>query len=242
MSPSGGLRWHWRAWRSQALWRDTRGQIADWLAQVQPHSDELLLIGASAGWMLPSPWLQRFRRIQVWDLDPLAKPLFAWRHGPALRAALTHWDYHCGDALKALPRLIEKHPQACIFFDNVLGQLRFHAGAGPQAATQIEERLRVIKQQLGGREWGSVHDLLSGPGLRFRPGQVLPPARWRLLEPKASPESDAWLAPLGANGQWLDHLTGAVFAPGTPICDIAWPFEPAYWHWLQGGWVSPPRR
>lgn len=58
MNPSGGLLWHWRAWRSQALWRPTCEQISTSLAQVAPASSELLLIGASAGWMMPSRWLQ----------------------------------------------------------------------------------------------------------------------------------------------------------------------------------------
>ena len=115
MNPSGGLRWHWRAWRSQARWQGARDQIAQWLACVPTRRSELLVLGASAGWMLPSAWLSRFERVDLWDIDPWAPTLFARRHGAALQAAGVRWTYHRGDALADLPTLLQEHPKAAIF-------------------------------------------------------------------------------------------------------------------------------
>ena len=241
MNPSGGLRWHWRAWRSQALWQGTREQIAQWLDSVQPANDQLLLLGASAGWLLPSAWLTRFRQVHCWDLDPWAPWLFERRHGAALRSAGVRWTYQCGDAFAGLPGLLGQHPSAAVMFDNVLGQLRFH-GAGattPARLAQLELQLAALRSQLADREWGSVHDLLSGPGRTGAPGEA-PPMRRHTPRTPVPPDQDPWLAKLHPQGDWLDHLTSAVFPARTVVHDIAWPFKPGYWHWLQAGWVAQP--
>ncbi len=246
MNPSGGLRWHWRAWRSQRQWRGTREHLAQWLESVQPASDQLLLLGPSAGWLLPSAFLTRFGQVHCWDIDPLAPFLFARRHGAALRAAGVSWTYQRGDAWANLDKLLAAHPEAAVLFDNLLGQLRFHGpGTGAEAAAQVaahlaavERRITGLRRRLAGREWGSVHDLLSGPGRQAPPDQD-DRMRRRKLRAGAPLAQDAWLAGLQPQSQWLDHLTAAVFAPGTTVYDIAWPFKPGYWHWLQAGWVAP---
>jgi len=172
MIPSGGLPWHFRAWRSKALWSPTCGQLAAWLAKLQPKSKQLILLGPSAGWMLPSAWLQRFDYIHAIDLDPLAPRLFARRHGAALKAGGVRWQYQSANALTELPRLLQAYPQACVFFDNVLGQLRFHAPKGQDPQLFAAQHLTQIKRHLKGREWGSVHDLLSGPAQGLAAGRL----------------------------------------------------------------------
>jgi len=246
MIPSGGLPWHFRAWRSKALWSPTCGQLAAWLAKLQPKSKQLILLGPSAGWMLPSAWLQRFDYIHAIDLDPLAPRLFARRHGAALKAGGVRWQYQSANALTELPRLLQAYPQACVFFDNVLGQLRFHAPKGQDPQLFAAQHLTQIKRHLKGREWGSVHDLLSGPAQGLAAGQDFPHACEAMTSESRPPAADtqpdtAWLAAARPHGQWLDHLTDAVFPPSTPLQNMAWAFKPRYWHWLQAGWVGPDR-
>ncbi|MEI7784125.1 MAG: hypothetical protein WCK08_07070 [Betaproteobacteria bacterium] len=238
MNPSGGLPWHWRAWRSQGRWRGAREQIEQWLASVNPARSELLVLGASAGWMLPAAWLARFERVDLWDIDPWAPWLFNRRHGAALKAAGVRWTYHRADALANLPALLASHPQAAVYCDNLLGQLRFHAPAGQAGVEEVEQRLAAITRILQGREWGSVHDLLSGPALG--PPSEPPAMRRRRRKDAGPPASDPWLRSLLPSGPWLDHLTDRTFPVGTAVHDIAWPFKPGYWHWLQAGWVHAP--
>jgi hypothetical protein len=222
------------------LWSPTHAHIASWLASVQPHSNQLLLLGPSAGWMLPSAWLQRFESIHAMDMDPLARGLFTWRHGPALKAAGVLWQYHSGDALAELPRLLTAHPKACVLFDNLLGQLRFHAPAWKDPTIHIPLQLARLKRLLQGREWGSVHDLVSGPAAGLPLAQDFPAVRRSLKPPgDGQPPDLEWLAAAKPQGPWLDHLTDQVFPAGTALQDIAWAFKPAYWHWLQAAWVQP---
>ena len=84
MNLTGGLHWHVRAWLAQSRWAQTRADIENWLLAHPAPTDHLMLIGASAGWMMSTPWLSRFKTVQTWDIDPLAAPLFRWRHGKAL--------------------------------------------------------------------------------------------------------------------------------------------------------------
>ena len=244
MNLTGGVAWHWLAWRSQARWASTSQAIEHWLlnqAQVFKASGvagqpSLLLIGASAGWMMSSQWLQQFARVDTFDIDPLAAPLFKWRHGAALKSQGVELHCHTHNALQDLQTLLNAHPKACVFFDNVLGQLRFQR---PSAAwQQVEADIQKIQKQLKGREWGSVHDRMSGPTLE------------KIVETDALPVRNSqqndqqWLTQLNAESPWLDHLTHDVFPLETSgqeinIQNFAWNFSPRYRHWLQAGWVRP---
>lgn len=236
MNLTGGLHWHWQAWRSQARWALTCDEIEKWLLAQAAPTEELLLIGASAGWMLSTPWLMRFKRIQAWDIDPLAGRLFKLRHGAALKAQGVVLNYQTGDALTRLPYLLREQAQATVFFDNVLGQIRFQH-PNPQ---QAEKRLMGITRALRGRHWGSVHDRLSGPVVAAWPGHELPDTRQTKQGAKNEPqETQEWLALMGAQSPWLDHLTRAVFPQHTRVANMAWPMKASYWHWLQAGWVTP---
>ena len=239
MNLTGGITWHWLAWRSQKRWAATSHAIAQWLqshaqvSQVNGLSDKptLLLIGASAGWMMSSAWLMQFSRIDTFDIDPLAATLFKWRHGASLKANGVELHCHTHNALDNLPRLLVQHPKACVFFDNLLGQVRFQYPAAQWQ--QVEQRLLQIRLQLKGREWGSVHDRMSGPLVNTIEEAAALPVR------KAGWTDQQWLTALNAQSPWLDHLTHNVFAPGTPTSDLAWNFSPRYRHWLQAGWVKP---
>ena len=234
MNLTGGLHWHWRAWRAESRWANTRAQIEDWLLAQPVASEHLILIGASAGWMMSSAWLSRYRSVQTWDIDPLAAPLFRWRHGATLKAHGVGLECLTGDALTQLPKLLREQPLASIFFDNVLGQLRFQN----RHIAQTEKRLHAITQALRGRHWGSVHDHLSGPVLRAWPAQGVPSAQSSVQgEAHDGLDTQNWLIAMGAQSPWLDHLTAAVFPPGTVLTHLAWPMKQRYWHWLQAGWV-----
>ena len=158
MNHSGGLLWHARAWRRQGAWRGTCNHIRQWLEQVQPNSSQLVIIGASAGWMMPSPWLQRFSSVSTIDIDRWAAPLFRMRHGAALKSSGTQLRCDTGDALGDLQTLLAAHPDAAVLFDNVLGQLRFMHDSVDETVSCLD----MIKQRLVGREWGSLHDAYSG--------------------------------------------------------------------------------
>ena len=239
---SGGLLWHLRAWRAQARWAVTTQQIARWLAGVTPGSTELLLIGASGGWMMSSAWLQRFRCVRAFDLDRWAAPVFRHRHDAALQQSRTVLSYQQLDALQHLPQLLHSYPQAFVLFDNVLGQMRFVHRSLDSAQAQ----LHAITRMLRGREWASVHDAYSGrlgaalaAESSIGPLLTVSPRASAAGTPQFSLAERRWCAQLGVQGAWLDHLTAGIFPAGTPVQHIAWPFSPAYQHWLQAGWVRP---
>jgi hypothetical protein len=239
MNLTGGISWHWQAWRSQTRWAPTTIAIEQWLlnnakpltATDTKEKPRLLLIGASAGWMMSSQWLSQFVSIETYDIDPLAALMFKWRHGAALKMQGTHLACHTQDALQNLPALLSTHSKACIFFDNVLGQMRFqHA---PTDWQLVEKKLEQLKVQLKGREWGSIHDRMSGPlNDTIALASELPVRRpdWN---------DQHWLTQMDAQSPWLDHLTHSVFPAGAQVQDFAWNFSPRYRHWLQAAWVRP---
>jgi hypothetical protein len=250
MNRSGGLFWHARAWRRQGAWRGTCQHIRQWLEQVHPNSSQLVIIGASAGWMMPSPWLQGFDRVSTVDIDRWAAPLFRMRHGSALKSSGTQLRCHTGDALGDLQTLLAAHPDAAVLFDNVLGQLRFMHDSVDEAVSCLD----MIKQRLVGREWGSLHDAYSGAVRRggrarkklvtFQSLQAV--AAVPTLSGDAGVPIEHGLAPfanqLEAEGEWLDHLTSQVFPAGTTVHHIALHYSRHYCHWLQAGWVSSKPR
>ena len=242
MNPSGGLVWHWHAWRHQHAWKESFNQIGQWLEEIPTPSKELVLIGASAGWMMPTAWLQRFEKVTTFDIDLFAAPLFRRRHGPALKASGTQLRCHTSDALTHLQPLLRPHNRAAILFDNVLGQIRFHHTSIDEASQRIE----AITKALRGRSWGSVHDAYSGKVVPNQ-GPIAQPHRMKTFQtPHHFSDDNLMKTPgfaefgkqLQPQGEWLDHLTANVFPEGTPIHHIAWPYSTHYCHWLQAGWVS----
>lgn len=233
LNPTGGLRWHWKAWRSRQRWAITSTQLADWLHATTPDVQCLVIIGSSAGWMLSSEWLARFREVHTWDIDPLAGRLFSWQHGAALRRSQTRLHHHTGDGIQALPRLTVSMPRALFWFDNVLGQLRFLE----RDTSRVESQLRQLRQLMRGVCWGSVHDRFSGPtdGTPGLPPPRMGEAGWTADDPR----TQAWLRQLHAQSPWGDHLTGEVFAAGTPTLNLGWEIHPGHHHWLEAGWASP---
>jgi len=236
---TGGLFWHWQAWRSQAAWKPTVDSLETWLKlQTKDQtSDSLVIIGASAGWMMPMGWLCQFKEVHTFDIDPLAAPLFRWRHGQQLLRNGTTLTCHTRNALSDLPSLLQEHPHACLFFDNVLGQLRFTEYEVQTAEYNIAQIMKCLK----GREWGSVHDRMSGPvkdvwKLGTDANGVRPEATGHLDK---NDDTQKWLSRLNAQSPWLDHLTENVFNKQTAVYNLAWAFKPNYWHWLQAGWVKP---
>ncbi len=239
MNLTGGISWHWLAWRSQARWAPTAQAIEQWLlqsAQALPTNESrekptLLLIGASAGWMMSCQWLSKFARVDTFDIDPLAAFLFKLRHGAALKAQGVVLNCHTQDALQNLDALLAAHPKALVFFDNVLGQMRFqHAATDWQL---VEKKLKQFQVRLKGREWGSIHDRMSG--------RLNNPVAPESALPMRNPDwhDQHWLTQLDAQSPWLDHLTHSVFPSGTNVQNFAWNFLPRYRHWLQAAWVRP---
>ena len=104
---TGGLNWHLHAHQSRQRWQPTVQALSAYLEGIHPQRRHLLLIGASAGWMMSSAWLQGFRKIVAYDIDPLAAPLFRWRHGQALRDSQTQLIWVRGDALNQLDAVLK---------------------------------------------------------------------------------------------------------------------------------------
>jgi len=233
---TGGLNWHVHAFQSQKRWQPTVAHIEHFLVRCQPHHTHLLLMGCSAGWMMPTEWLTQFTQIDAYDIDPLAQRLFNWRHGRALRHSQTQIRHHRQDAMAHLPELLAKHPQASIWFDNMLGQHRYRI----RDEVQVEQDLRALKTTLAGRDWGSVHDLLSGPTLATRAQNLrLQDIRHNIYARDMDAAfNQSLVQSLQAQGIWFDHLTSHVFADDAPTTLIPWEFKPHYWHWLQAGWVT----
>jgi hypothetical protein len=182
--------------------------------------------------MLPQSWLTQFTHIEIYDIDPLAHVLFHWRHGRTLQRHHIQLHYHRQDAIATLPSILQTHPHASVWFDNVLGQLRYRI----RNEIQTEHVLLQIKQHLRNHHWGSVHDWLSGA---VRQSVALPP----IVAPAQASQDPAWqqarLQQIQATGTWSDHQTNQVFAPHTVCHYVAWPYSDQYSHWLQMGWVTP---
>ena len=231
-----------------ARWRPTQVAIANWLERSAFEARHLILIGASAGWMMSTGFLARFERVTAIDIDPLAAPLFALRHGLRLRASGVRLCWLRLDALTGMDEVLSRWPDAALLFDNVLGQ-QIYRYADPDA---VEAALGGLAARLSGREWASVHDWLSGPASPPVPGAVLAAAPRialaerdgfrlgdRLLDADAAAQS--LLSVLGGRGQWQDHRSAGVFPPGTEVTLIPWEFRPGKWHWLQAGKVAAVR-
>lgn len=114
-----------------------------------------MIIGCSGGYCLPPEFVARFREVQGWELDPLARFIFSRRFpGVATRAvnALTLRGKFAPEQLReCLPA------GAVVLFTNVLGQLGYESREQDFDWTRLHRALE-------GREWATFHDRVSGFG------------------------------------------------------------------------------
>ncbi len=225
------LRWHARALLAQARWRRTRADIARWLAQAPGGFDDLLLFGASAGWMMDDEFLARFRRIDAVDFEWAASPLFRLRHAGVIARHRVEVTFHRVEAITGLETMLALRPRALVLFDNVLGQYTLTC----RDIERAERTLGGLHRRLQGRTWGSIHDTLSGPG-RCLPLDAQPESE--ALSPGTAWPDERLLAQVGGQDTWRDHLTRQVLPPHAASVLIPWQLTPGYWHWLQAGWVT----
>lgn len=161
--PSGGLLYHWRARRQSGRWDPFRKELAEWLAGWNIPKQELILIGPSAGYTLPTGWLTGFSKITAYDLDPLAPWLFSRNHPGAhvqFKKINLFWQ---GGCLSLLPlrELITRHPRSPILFTNVLGQVLLE---GRASDFEWSVFLRGLRALLNNHRWASYHDRLTHEG------------------------------------------------------------------------------
>lgn len=225
------LPWHLRAWRAQDRWQRTRGHIAQWLHTAPEGFDELLLFGASAGWMMDDAFLARFKRIDAVDFEWAAAPLFRWRHAKVIRERGIELRFHRAEAMARLENFLALRPKALVLFDNVLGQYTLTC----RDVATAEATLSGLARRLQGRTWGSVHDAVSGPGRIAPDGDDPAPIP---LTPGQPWPDDLLLQQVQATGEWRDHLTRGVLPARVASRLLAWQLAPGYWHWLQAGWVT----
>lgn len=161
-NPAGGLRYHWRALRHSRRWNSFTVPLTQWLDAWQPTSDQILLVGPSAGWCLTDDLFGRFRRIDVLEPDPFGWMILSRRlHALGIRA---HWhenDYLTADPVR-VEQLAPNFPDHTILFCNVLGQVKFLHPELEDAGRATEWKA-ALTGSLAKREWASFHDRLSGP-------------------------------------------------------------------------------
>ena len=222
---TGGLFWHMRALGSrQSLWAPFRAGIEDWLATWEQPCDELLLVGPSAGWCLPDAFLTRFARLQAFDIDPAAQPLFRLLHGGALRRAGVELAWTQADFFSDVSSILAAHPGAAVLFCNVAGQRCIQT---PDARLVEAEMVR-LQGLLKGRWWASFHDLLSGHASLILPQRRL----------GGRMEACDLIASYGIGGEWYDHSTGQLLPQGVPRRILPWRFQRGRLHLIEAGWVE----
>jgi hypothetical protein len=218
---SGGLFWHLRALRYRRLHGSFRCAIASFLHAWHPACSQLIVVGPSAGWFLPSRFLNRFSRLVLIDLDTSAPFFFSLRHGRRLRRRGTELVWLGADFVGCLQNLVSTHPGAAILFCNVLGQLGLERD-------DHERRLSQLSGWLEGRAWASFHDRFS---TRLPGGLPSDPSPFT----SESGMDEDMLRHIGCSGEWTDHGTGGVLPEGTLRHYLPWRITPDRFHWIEAG-------
>lgn len=170
--PSGGLTYHFNAGRSATKdrWRPFQAKLQSWLEEWNPKSEELILIGPSGGYTLPTGFLKRFKQIHAFDLDPLAGFFFRRRH-QSVPVKFYRRDVFRGDrgtrgliGVQALDEVLREHPNAAILFSNLLGQLLLEKHV---MDAEWDRFLAKLMKSVHGREFASYHDVYSMENLKL---------------------------------------------------------------------------
>lgn len=213
VSRSGGLVYHLRAnqYRSGA-WQPFCRTVAGWLADWEPPTQQLLLVGPSGGYSLPAAFLQRFTRIVAIEPDPLARWMLRSRFR-GLDFAFAELD--CFADLHGPARLAATFPQASILFCNVIGQLLEFTPAGWREA---------LPRALAGRAWASYHDVIS---------TSQPPLRNQACEAAPTDSLETVLARFWDGGELALHDHGTFALCGQAGRYMVWALTPTRHHLIE---------
>jgi hypothetical protein len=185
---AGGLSYHWLALRYQKkLWRPFHSELAKLLKTWEPKSGDLVLVGPSAGYSLPTDFLRRFTKVLVNDVDPVARSLFRLNHFLAKHLQFDPEDHFQLEKIRAdygnktmvpedaiqiektidesLGKFFSVHKNCAFLFCNILGQIPILL-RGHLEESGIEMVMKAIAQALRRHEveWASYHDVYSWVG------------------------------------------------------------------------------
>lgn len=219
LTSTGGLSYHYMAVRYQnRLWRRFHESLNILLCNWRHFSNEVVLIGPSAGYSLSTEFLQAFKAIHVYDPDPLAKWLFL-RRFPQLPV---HWSldspfFHSStDSVQSLWSLRNKYPDAAVLFCNVIGQWPLLEDVDEGDIQGFTDQLSQVYNQ---SNWASFHDLFSGPSKwrKWSHSQQRQKVNFSNLEDVESFWKDTRGGPL------TDHLTFKMFKRASYRQHLIWP-------------------
>jgi hypothetical protein len=234
LSRSGGLAYHFAAWRHGHLWADHQAATAQFLGAWQTSEQKLVLVGTSAGYSLSNALFERFSEVRASEPDPVARRLFR-RRFPEVQIQWLDDDFvsprNGAMSVAGLTELRALFADHAVLFCNILGQLPFlfAEASGEGFARYLGE----IPSALQGASWASYHDRVSGPW---------PPSVSGLAFDSAVGTDalvNAAFTPL-AGGQSLafsDHQTGPL-APDLPRQMWLWQRTPGDFHLIEGVSVS----
>jgi len=214
--------YHARALRGMEQWRDYHAHVAEFLSEWNPTESEIILVGPSAGYSLPTEFLQRFDAVIGMEVDPIARWAFERRHDKKVEWLPGGFDPATGH----LRRALAKHPDSAVLFCNFLGQLPF---LFPDAdIPKLHRRLRIA---LEGRTWASYHDRLSG---RFDAEDA---RRDYALSPTPSSLARDW----NLDGEIVDHETEDM-SYALPVSIFPWQITAGQTHLIEAVYVNSQSR
>jgi hypothetical protein len=212
---SGGLFYHWRAWRyRKRLWLPFLKQLAGCLSAWQPAASELVIVGPSAGYSLPEAFLARFGRRVVLEPDPFARWLLQ-RRFPSLIFEFGSLD--CMADAGGAQALVQDYPSAAFLFSNVIGQ---------RLADLPEDWLPSLLRVMQGRAWASYHDVIAS---------AQAPQRWDAQVFSEEATLEEVLAGFWSGGELALYDHGS-FRKMPARVYMPWALSPGRYHLL--GWVS----
>lgn len=236
---AGGLPYHLLALRHRKhLWTAYRLRVGEVLAQWSPPQRDLLVVGPSAGWLLPSSFLEQFQIVYAVEPDPVARWLLR-RRFPRVAWQMVTEDYFtpAGRHLwrDNLARLFDDFPTQAILFSDFLGQLwglypdavaRAFNGQPVETAAFTAWK-RALCAHLAGRSWCSTHDRLV---TSHRPGVE------HLAAAHALSLADLAAALNAAPESIADALTEGIVPAGARQYAI-WQRKPDHWHAMEMAWA-----
>lgn len=152
---AGGFFYHWIAFRFRKnLWKPFISQVEKWLNSWNPPRHRLIIVGPSAGYSLPTEWLNQFDSLLLIDPDPSARKKFAKIH-PNLKKR-PDWIIHSifeDPDLASWKTTVRANNPSAILFSNFLGQLKY-------AEISVPARDFILSIPKG-TPWASYHDRFS---------------------------------------------------------------------------------
>lgn len=210
------------------LWKPFKEKTDLFLNSWETQKKSLVIVGPSGGYSLSPTFLQKFSKIHLIEIDPIAPLIFKFKNR-SQSIFVDDKDY-LNNGPAGLEELLKKYSDSAILFSNILGQLVYFK----KGTQQVKELIPNLLEMLVSFDWASYHDVASFHFKKDPSMLCWPLVLNSITAPDYNKKIEAQLNLKPLEYEYIDHLIDDYFIEYKLKMKCVWQIQPNSYHIIHG--------